>query len=560
MPHSANRKLRRLRFRARVTYIPNMLSHADAPLESQPEAFVSAPPWRRAAAETALIFLVLFLWAGGPPPDTNEAHYLAKARHYWNPDWCRGDFFLESADAHLVFYWTFGWVAAVLPLSAAAWVGRAAMWALQAWSWRRLSWAVVPRPMFAVLSAALMIVLLDWCELAGEWIADGVEAKSFAFVFVFLAVEAIVRNRWNYAWLLLGAAAAFHVLVGGWTVVAAGCAWLASGRLRPKLITMFPGLLGGFLLSLPGLLPGLALTRGFDPRTVSEANQIYVYDRLSHHLLPSDFAPDKYAAYGSLLLAFVVLCGATARTGKIEDGLRRLWAIAAGAVLIGLAGMAIFFATQSDPAVAAKLLRYYFFRASDAFVPLSVALTLGALIARLEPFRPRVAAILLVWGAAIAMIGVGARLIDRQHDFRPGADRQSLPAYPTPEETQAAFNAWRQLGDWIQANTPEGACFLTPRAQQTFKWYAQRAEVVSWKDVPQDAAALIEWRQRFQDVHGRAGLTAYSDAELLELATKYKAQYIVLERRNAARQLGFERVYPAERFENLYYEVYRAPL
>ena len=48
-----------------------------------------------------------------------------------------------------------------------------------------------------VLSGALFLILLDVGELAGEWVADGVEAKSFAFVLVFLAIEAMVRNRWT---------------------------------------------------------------------------------------------------------------------------------------------------------------------------------------------------------------------------------------------------------------------------------------------------------------------------------------------------------------------------
>ncbi|MEZ6107768.1 MAG: hypothetical protein R3B96_17035 [Pirellulaceae bacterium] len=47
--------------------------------------------------------LVLFAWYGGtPPPDVNEAHYLAKAKHFWQPDWCSGDLFL--GEAHWAFY------------------------------------------------------------------------------------------------------------------------------------------------------------------------------------------------------------------------------------------------------------------------------------------------------------------------------------------------------------------------------------------------------------------------------------------------------------------------
>ena len=60
----------------------------------------------------------------------------------------------------------------------------------------------------------------------------GVEGKTVAYIGVLLALEAIVKNRWGVAFLWAGAAGAFHVLVGGWTVVALGLAWLA-GRDRP---------------------------------------------------------------------------------------------------------------------------------------------------------------------------------------------------------------------------------------------------------------------------------------------------------------------------------------
>src|SRR4051812_31894375 len=102
---------------------------------------------RRAAFEVAWIFLIFFLFAGSQPPDVGESHYLAKAKHYWQPAWCAGDLFLESQDAHGMFYWTLGWITRLCSLSATAWIGRVVSWLLLAWSWRRLSWAVVPRPL-----------------------------------------------------------------------------------------------------------------------------------------------------------------------------------------------------------------------------------------------------------------------------------------------------------------------------------------------------------------------------------------------------------------------------
>src|SRR5436305_9405368 len=92
------------------------------------------PGWRLPAFEIAWIFLIFFLFAGSLPPDVGESHYLVKARHYWQPAWCAGDLFVESRDAHTMFYWTFGWLTRFCSLAAAAWIGRAITWLLLAWS------------------------------------------------------------------------------------------------------------------------------------------------------------------------------------------------------------------------------------------------------------------------------------------------------------------------------------------------------------------------------------------------------------------------------------------
>ena len=47
----------------------------------------AAPRWL-AIVEVVLIFAVFFLHGAWPVPDVNEPHYLSKAKHYWDPNWC----------------------------------------------------------------------------------------------------------------------------------------------------------------------------------------------------------------------------------------------------------------------------------------------------------------------------------------------------------------------------------------------------------------------------------------------------------------------------------------
>ena len=154
-------------------------------------------------------------------PDVNEAHYLSKARHYWDADWCPDDFFCNSADAHQVFYWTFGWLSRVAAAAGDGLVRPALDLGPVGLGLAPAELALVPAAYYSVLSAALLVTLVDRCPMAGEWIIGGVEAKGFAYVFVLLGLEALVRDRWGPALVLFGAASAFHVIIGGWSVVAA---------------------------------------------------------------------------------------------------------------------------------------------------------------------------------------------------------------------------------------------------------------------------------------------------------------------------------------------------
>src|SRR5262249_21073139 len=140
-----------------------------------------------------------------------------------------------------------------------------------------------------------------------EWVVGGIEAKGFAYVLVFLALEAIVRSRWRAALVLSGAAGAFHVLVGGWTVIAIGLALLFSGRERPSLKTIAPAAALGFVLALPGLVPALTLNAGVPKDLVREAARIYAFERLSHHLIYSQFEATNVFRFQILVLGWAAV-------------------------------------------------------------------------------------------------------------------------------------------------------------------------------------------------------------------------------------------------------------
>jgi hypothetical protein len=199
---------------------------------------------------------------------------------------------------------------------------------------------------------------------------------------------------------------------------------------------------------------------------------------------------------------------------------------------------------------------------------------------KLETTRPDAAALLKVVCILLAAGNLADGFYSRKLQPMP---RAVLQPQPTPDSEERPwwraapklgagetglrdwFRDWQRVCTWVTAETPADALFLTPREQQTFKWYAGRAEVVTWKDVPQDARGLIEWKTRLDEVyprdpeHRQHDLAAFDDAALVRIAQKYSAKYVVIDRTRGGRQIGLPKVYPLLASENPSFEVYRVP-
>jgi hypothetical protein len=375
--------------------------------------------------------------------------------------------------------------------------------------------------------------------MAGEWIIGGIEAKGFAYVFVLLALGELIGNRWPKALVLLGAATAFHVIIGGWSLLASAVVWLRSND-RPSIAQLIPPLAAAVLIALPGLLPALALTTQAEPRVIRDANRIYVFQRLDHHLSPQSFVP-SYAGTESVSLAqaaalalasplfrhllLVSVLVVLVNIAPFDGRLQKLLAFVATCVAISAIGMVIGLAAPLNFDFAAALLRFYWFRMSDVMVPLGVALLGVALVARWSTRRS--------WQGNLA---VGALVLLVAAHFGCMSWWRQRHMYPPADATIANLDAWRQMCQWAAAETPADAVFLTPRTAQTFRWYAGRAEVVSRKDIPQDAAGIVQWWQRMNRIYraepGNSGpwqenLAALGSARLRELGAEFGADYAI---------------------------------
>ncbi|MFM7245268.1 MAG: DUF6798 domain-containing protein, partial [Planctomycetaceae bacterium] len=495
--------------------------------------------WARAVAECAVVTAVFAAAAAWPAPDVNEAVYLTKARHAADPDWGRGDFFLETPDAHGIFYLVAGPLAASLPLPQAAWVGRVAGWALLAIGFRQATVPLISWASVRVLAALLFSFALRNTTAAGEWVIGGCEAKVFAWAAALGCIGAVGVARFPEACLRGGIATAFHPIVGGWTLVATLVTWLVELR-RPAAMSdssagtaLHKGwkaaalMAGGAAAAAAGLVPALGLTAGVDAATRAAATKIYVVERLSHHLLPRTFADGMIARHLLAAAAWWLL----SRVVSPTPSRRRVAVLTWASLGISAAGIAISLLEPWAPTITYSLLRYYWFRLADVMVPFALAtafaeaLSCDAACGRLTSWRP-------AWLRA-AVVGLLAVDLAVQSLHWPLPGRTAVTARA---DSKVAAVAWADICDWVRDHAPADACFLTPRGAASFTWRTGLREVVSWKNSPQDAASLVAWRQRIVDCFSRSGslvemersTASLGPERLREVAERYGADHAIV--------------------------------
>lgn len=525
-------------------------------------------PGRLTAAWETVAMLLLFAAAGAwPVPDVNETVYLTKARHHVDPRWAAGDWFLETPDAHGAFYLLFGPLAAALPLEQAAWVGRWLGWLALAVGFRAAVAPLVATTAARILAAAIFSLAVRSTTMAGEWLIGGCEAKVFSWALLLAALGAWFRGACPRAALLAGAATALHPLVGGWGAIAIAGAW--TGRrlgLMPDGVTAAAAdaaaadsghrrplrwLLAAVAIALAawGIVPAVGLTAGVDAEARELADRIYVVDRLSHHLLPRTFAEPLVCRHLLAVIVWLLLVRAVPTTAARM----RCWWVVAVAVAISAVGWLIGAIEPLAPGLVRKLLCFYWFRLAEGLVPLGLAAAAAAVLGDAAacrgcfPGRPAV-----IRGLVAAALAV---------DLFLQSGHWPLPGRPGPlprADARVQGAQWADICRWVRDETPPDACFLTPRGAASFTWRTGRRELVSWKNSPQDAASLVEWRKRILDcfsIDGRSIVdlersTAAIGAERMrELAAKYGVDHAIvpLDLR-CIDTLPFERLHANEAF------------
>lgn len=519
------------------------------------------------------LWSIAFVWAlfaavsflSSRVPAVNEPHYLCKAQAMEHREWCQRDFFLRSSNAHYCFLWVCGGLTDFMSLTTLAIVGRLASTLALAVGWWRLAGAVFAdvgtRARAVFLSSLLFVLLSQLGSFSGEWLLGGFEAKVPAWGFALFATGEIIRGQQHRSFIAFllagiysGLALAVHPVVGGWMAVClfgmslsvAICEACQApigvadrwASFRNSLLRLAMFSFAFIVFSLPGLVPAL---RFLTHQTASaddqlRASMIQVFWRLAHHLDPTHLSIRQwlYAAVNLAVVGFVIT---RLPRGENVRGYRMLTIVLTMSGLIALLGTVIGWHTQSftdmyarfqDWKLPTTVLKFYPFRTLDGLLPI-------------------VASIGITQWASTTLARSGAGDFGESKS-RPESALQNPVAMwlivcstlmlawwqgasPPAGYTRAQFADWQKACDWIRKNTTLDSLILTPRESYGFKWFANRAEYVCYKDCPQDAAGILEWNRRLWYLHDwtlkSSGDALYSNEDLRTLREETQCDFVL---------------------------------
>ncbi len=464
-------------------------------------------------------------WICYPIPSVGEPYYLGKAKHFWQPDWCANDLFLQSANTHLVFYVTCGWLTLFAPLPLVAIVLRLASMILLADGWLRFGRQIGLSVTNCLLWAGLFLSLQLFPSFAGEWLIGGAESKLISYALLLDASAFLFASRSVPASVCLGGAIAFHPIVGLWGALTIAFAAICTRSGQANVALWFRTAVGSFLVALPGLVPGFAVlsATGLSEKSKAIADYIQVFHRLRHHLDPNSLLPISWIVYAVMCTLLAILWKTSRREFyPVKMAVLGTFVFASVGAAIGFAIHPANYDTyalllEQHPILmklAMLCLKVYPFRVFDLAVPFLLSLLLANRISKWIPEN----ALSKTMSLILAAVLIGAAFIPMD---------SKNPSFLPPKK----YDDWLATCQWCRDKTSKDSVFVMPYVDWAFHWFASRAQYVSYKNMPQDSARLLEWNRRLRMATEWRERSFQDDIvtreELFELAEFTNADYLI---------------------------------
>ena len=346
--------------------------------------------------------------------------------------------------------------------------------------------------------------------VANEWYVGGLEAKAVSYALIFPAIALMLHSRYICMSALLGLAASFHVLAGGYAGIVVG-AYLLLYKKREfvKGKRLILATLAYLLCAVFAILAVVNQLFSSVPSASLNPSFIYVFIRLPHHLNPAAW-PSKWwislVFYLSIsVISLFLIQQASAKVNKLEGSTEsqksQVSATSCSELFkLAMIGMIPFFAgllvAPFDRTGA--YLQYYPFRFGDIFLPFSTcilfAAALQSTVARWRPYGrfPKRFTCFALTGLIVLFLAFETKELKK--NVKATLNFPHLPAEKM------------ELYKWISSNTWPAEKFITPPSSlEEFSWVSERSTVVNLKLFPQTKAGIIEWYDRLNDISGGTG-------------------------------------------------------
>jgi hypothetical protein len=508
------------------------------------------PKRGREAAGVAVALAVAFAFAlsfGLNFGTGNQTSYLLAAVHRRDPTLLRRDWFVtETTQYHLVYTQLgaalleldpSGWLMAVLNLLLVTGAGLA-LYAMC---------RVLAGPRGALASFFLTMAFAfakHWPGPLMTYVFDeAFQPSGLSSAFLIGAAAAFVAGRFGWSGVLLGVSAVCHLNMLVLALPAFALAQLLLGReaIARRLAMQLTWAAAAALPFLP-----MMLRANMPVPNADFARHVWLVIRFPHHFGVREHLRHFLPFCGWLLLATAVLCRFF--RAREEAALGRLAALLAGLAAVIVAGT--FGALLTDRLAslfAWRLVAHFVVFCQVAFSVVVVRLLLDpASWARLPRALARGARLARTTSAHPYAVTVACALLLVNYAVGPLA---RMPNHSSLLVQRA--DARRELETWLRERSPKDALFLIPPEEETLRFRGERAVVIDWKSVPSIPSQILEWYRRIGDVAGRdvqreSDLANYAELDtrrLEALRQRYGVDFAVVERRNAAKLVGFTAVY-----------------
>jgi hypothetical protein len=227
-----------------------------------------------------MIFSVYYL---GYVPNGNEENYLQLAKEFFDPDWIKNSFVLnDSAGTRIIYQYIVGFFLDFLSFEFVTLIFRGFLIVAFSFILNAIYKSLQINNIMIVVH--LVLIYLDkQSYFAGSWIFISVEAKSFAYLLVLIALYFIIQKKYNITVISLVGATYFHVLVGGYAFIYFGLSILIIEKFdfRNNYQLLFKLFI--YVLVVSPYILWLLKNTNAPSELEPKADWIYSYFRNSHH-------------------------------------------------------------------------------------------------------------------------------------------------------------------------------------------------------------------------------------------------------------------------------------